>query len=88
MLAGKIILLYTFAYIYITEIFGRIIFHQCGKGHHNNNNIFYVIINTGQKIYGLNILLPRRAGGEVFLLVKISGYVAFNYSKAYNSYAF
>ena len=59
-------------YLCIAEIFGDIIFHQCGKGHH----ILYVIINTGQKIHVIKIS-PMRADGEIgenFLLEKISVY--------------
>ena len=49
-------------------------FCQCGKGHH----MPYVIINTGQKIWGINFS-PTRPGGEIantFLLAKISGYIS------------
>ena len=38
--------------------------------------MFYVIVNTGQKICGTKFSPTRPGGkiGEVFLLVKISGY--------------
>ena len=63
----------------IAEIFGRINYHQCGKGCH----IFYMytLTNTGQRKN-----LPMRAGGKIvqlgknFLLTKISAYTAFTFT--------
>ena len=49
-------------------------FRHYSKGCH----MFYVIINTGQKIWGIKFL-PTRPGGEIantFLLAKISGYIS------------
>ena len=47
-------------YLCIAEILGGINFRQCSKDRH----IFYVIINTGQKIHVIKIS-PMRADGEI-----------------------
>ena len=44
--------------------------------------MLYIIVNTGQKIYGTKFS-PTRPGGEIgknFLLMKISSYTVYPYS--------
>ena len=58
-------------YLCIAEIFSRINFRKCGKGHHN---ILLVIINTGQKNCMVKIS-PMRADGEYFRIYGILSFI-------------